>query len=66
VWVVELLGSEKLVEVELSDKRRIIVQVRADRPVRVDELVGVRLNAKSVHIFDARKGRTLRPKTSDN
>ncbi len=60
VWVVELIGSEKLVEVELGERRRITVQVRADEPVNVDEPVGVRLDPKRVHIFDAREGHALR------
>jgi ABC-type sugar transport system ATPase subunit len=60
VWVVELVGSEKLVEVELGERRRVTVQVRADRPVNVDEPVGVLLDPRSVHIFDAKDGRALR------
>jgi ABC-type sugar transport system ATPase subunit len=60
VWVVELLGSEKLVEVELGERRRVTVQVRADEPVNVDEPVSVLLDPKSVHIFDSREGHALR------
>jgi ABC-type sugar transport system ATPase subunit len=60
VWVVELVGSEKLVEVELGERRRVTVQVRADKPVHVDEPVGVRVDPKRVHIFDAKDGHTLR------
>ena len=63
VWVVELVGSEKLVEVELGERRRVTVQARADRPVRVDEPVGVRVDPKRVHIFDAREGHALRRST---
>jgi ABC-type sugar transport system ATPase subunit len=44
VWVVELLGSEKLVEVELGERRRITVQVRAATEVQIDDSVGVRLS----------------------
>jgi ABC-type sugar transport system ATPase subunit len=60
VWVVELLGSEKLVEVELSERRRVTVQVRAGTEVNIDDVVGVRLDPQRVHIFDAEGGQALR------
>jgi ABC-type sugar transport system ATPase subunit len=60
VWVVELLGSEKLVEVEYGDRKRVTVQVRAETSVDVDAPVGVRLNAQRAHLFDAKSGATLR------
>jgi ABC-type sugar transport system ATPase subunit len=56
VWVVELVGSEKLVEVELGAKRRLTVQVRADFNVREDEAVHVRIDPDRVHVFDAETG----------
>ena len=61
VWVVELLGSEKLVEVDLGDKRRFTVQVRADTAVNLEEAVAIRLDPASVHIFDAQSGAAIRP-----
>jgi ABC-type sugar transport system ATPase subunit len=60
VWVVELLGSEKLVEVQLAERRRMTVQVRADVPVSIDDHVSVRLDPKRVHLFDADTGGALR------
>jgi ABC-type sugar transport system ATPase subunit len=55
VWVVELVGSEKLVEVELgTKKRRITVQVRADLQIREDDAVSVGIDPGCVHLFDAR------------
>jgi ABC-type sugar transport system ATPase subunit len=60
VWVVELLGSEKLVEVEYAERKRITVQVRAETSVNVDDTVGVRLNARRAHVFDVKSGATLR------
>ena len=60
VWVVELLGSEKLVEVTLGDRRRMTVEVRADVDVKIDDLVGVRLDPQQVHLFDVRNGCALR------
>ncbi|MEA2935323.1 MAG: multiple sugar transport system ATP-binding protein [Variibacter sp.] len=59
VWVVELIGSEKLIEVELQNKRRVTVQVRADSPVQVDDAVGVRLDPNRMHIFAANDGRAI-------
>jgi ABC-type sugar transport system ATPase subunit len=60
VWVVELLGSEKLVEVALGERRRMTVQVRADTDVKIDDPVGVRLDPQRVHLFDAKSGVALR------
>jgi ABC-type sugar transport system ATPase subunit len=60
VWVVELLGSEKLVEVTLAERRRLTVQVRADTDVKIDDPVGVRLDPQRIHLFDAKNGSTLR------
>lgn len=59
VWVVELLGSEKLVEVELADRRRVTVQVRADQEVAVDDNVLVGFDPKRVHLFDTESGSSL-------
>ena len=53
VWVVELVGSEKLVDIDLGGKRRIAVQVRADAHVREDDPVHVRIDPTQVHVFDA-------------
>ena len=60
VWVVELLGSEKLVEVTLGERRRMTVQVRADTDVKIDDAVGVQLDPQRVHLFDAKSGAALR------
>jgi ABC-type sugar transport system ATPase subunit len=56
VWVVELIGSEKLVEVDLGDKRRLTVQTRADTPVCEDDLVAVHVDPDRLHLFDGRTG----------
>jgi ABC-type sugar transport system ATPase subunit len=60
VWVVELLGSEKLVEVEYGERRRITVEVRAETAINVDDMVGVRADPDRVHLFDAATGGALR------
>jgi ABC-type sugar transport system ATPase subunit len=56
VWVVELVGSEKLVEVELGAKRRMTVQVRADAKVREDDTARLQIDPDRVHVFDAGTG----------
>lgn len=60
VSLVELLGSEKLVEVELADKKRICVQVRSDRPVDIGDPINVLFDPQRVHVFDASTGDAIR------
>jgi ABC-type sugar transport system ATPase subunit len=59
VWVVELVGSEKLVDVDFGNKRRLIVQTRADTPVREEDSVRVRIPSERVHLFDRQTGRRI-------
>lgn len=59
VWVVELLGSEKLVEVAYGERRRVTVQVRAETTVNVDDPVGVRLDIRRAHLFDVSSGAAI-------
>jgi multiple sugar transport system ATP-binding protein len=59
VWVVELVGSEKLVDVDFGNKRRLIVQTRADTPVREEDSVRVRVPSERVHLFDRQTGRRI-------
>ena len=59
-WVVELVGSEKLVEVAFGDRRRLTVQVRAETVINVDDPVAVRFDPKRVHLFDAVTGAAVR------
>ena len=60
VWMTELVGSEKLVEIELGSRRRMTVQVRADAPIPESGPVGVRFDARRIHIFDRSTALTLR------
>jgi ABC-type sugar transport system ATPase subunit len=55
VWMTELVGSEKLVEIDLGERQRMTVQVRADAPVP-DGPVGIRFDPRRVHIFDRATG----------
>jgi ABC-type sugar transport system ATPase subunit len=56
VWVVELVGSEKLVDVEVGDKRRIVVEVRADAPIREEDPVRIHIDPDRAQLFDAETG----------
>ena len=60
VWVVELLGSEKLVEVAYGGRRRLTVLVKAETAVAVDDLVAVAFDTRKLHLFDATDGTALR------
>jgi ABC-type sugar transport system ATPase subunit len=59
VWLVELLGSEKLVDVALGDKQRFVVEVRADARVAMNDAVGLVLDPDKVHLFDPESGAAL-------
>ena len=59
VWVVELVGSEKLVDVDFGNKRRLMVQTRADSLVREEDAVRVRIPPERVHLFDRQTGRRI-------
>ena len=60
VSLVELLGSEKLVEVELAGQKRISVQVRSDTPVEIGARFNVLFDPRRVHVFDAGTGDAIR------
>jgi ABC-type sugar transport system ATPase subunit len=51
VWLVELLGSEKLVDIETGPKQRFTVQVRADSLVAIDQTVGLLFDPMKIHVF---------------
>jgi ABC-type sugar transport system ATPase subunit len=59
VWMVELIGSERLIEVEIAPKLRITAEVRAKHRAAIDEHVGVRLDPTHLHIFDPVTGKAL-------
>ncbi len=59
VSLIELLGSEKLVEIQLGSER-LKVQVRADFPVSEQSDVHVRVDPQRLHVFDAETGIAIR------
>jgi ABC-type sugar transport system ATPase subunit len=60
VAMIELLGSEKLVEIRLARNQKIIAQVRADHPVAIDDNVQLALGPSNLHLFDQQTGASLR------
>lgn len=59
VSLIELLGSEKLVEVDLEGAR-VQVQVKADFPVSNQSEVFVHFDAQRLHVFGQASGQTIR------
>jgi ABC-type sugar transport system ATPase subunit len=59
VWMVELLGSEKLVDVEIGPKQRIVAEVRADTKVAINDAVSLRFDSERIHLFDPVSGDAL-------
>jgi ABC-type sugar transport system ATPase subunit len=59
VWMTELVGSEKLIEIELEKRQRMTVQVRADAPVPESGRIGLRFDPRRVHIFDRSTGLSI-------
>ncbi|HYF07244.1 MAG TPA: ABC transporter ATP-binding protein [Acetobacteraceae bacterium] len=59
VWMVELIGSERLIEVEIAPKLRVTAEVRASHKASLDEAVAVRPDPAHVHLFDPASGRAL-------
>jgi ABC-type sugar transport system ATPase subunit len=53
VELIQLVGSEKLLDLLLPGAVRITAEVRADLPVDAGQRVGVEFDAQRVHLFDA-------------
>lgn len=59
VWMVELIGSERLIEVEIAPKVRVTAEVRASHRASLDDVVAVRPDPAHLHIFDPATGAVL-------
>ena len=57
--MVELIGSERLIEVEIAPKVRVTAEVRASHRAAIDDAVAVRPDPAHVHLFDPATGRAL-------
>jgi ABC-type sugar transport system ATPase subunit len=60
VWVVELTGSTRLVEVEIAPKLRITAEVRSHVNPAIDSPAAVAFAPDRVHLFDPETGQALR------
>jgi ABC-type sugar transport system ATPase subunit len=60
VWVVELTGSERLVEVEIAPKLRITAEVRSDVNPPIDSPAAVAFASDKCHLFDPETGKMLK------
>lgn len=60
ISLVELLGSEKLIEVQLKSAERIVVQIGADRPAKIGNLVRLNVEPEKLHVFDKTSGLSIR------
>jgi ABC-type sugar transport system ATPase subunit len=59
VWMVELIGSERLIEVEIAPKLRVTAEVRASHRAALDDVVAVRPDPAHLHVFDPATGMVL-------
>ncbi len=53
VELVQLVGSEKLLDISLPGSVRLTAEVHADLPARLAQEVGIEFEANKVHLFDA-------------
>jgi hypothetical protein len=56
VWLIELVGSEKLVDVEVTDRLRMVAEVKAEAPAAIGDRAFLVLDDSKVHLFDPTTG----------
>jgi multiple sugar transport system ATP-binding protein len=59
VWMTELIGSERLIEVEVAPKLRITAEVRSEIRAALNDAAAVAFDPARVHLFDPGTGRAL-------
>jgi ABC-type sugar transport system ATPase subunit len=59
VWMTELIGSERLIEVEIAPKLRITAEVRSEIRATINAPSAVAFDPAKVHLFDPATGRAL-------
>jgi ABC-type sugar transport system ATPase subunit len=59
VELIQLVGSEKLLDLALPGGVRLTAEVRADLPVAAGQAVGVQFDPRQVHLFDAATQRNI-------
>jgi ABC-type sugar transport system ATPase subunit len=59
VWMTELIGSERLIEVEIAPKLRITAEVKSEIRAALNAPAAVAFDAAKLHLFDPKTGRAL-------
>ena len=57
--LVQLVGSEKLVDLDLGGGARVTAEVKAELPVEQGARVRVSFDPAKLHLFDLESGRNL-------
>ncbi|WP_439576857.1 ABC transporter ATP-binding protein [Elioraea sp.] len=59
VWMTELIGSERLIEVEIAPKLRITAEVKSEIRAELNAPAAVAFDPAKLHLFDPETGRAL-------
>jgi ABC-type sugar transport system ATPase subunit len=59
IELIQLVGSQKLLDMSLAGGVLLTAEVRADLPVHSGQPVGIEFDAGQVHLFDARTGQSI-------
>jgi ABC-type sugar transport system ATPase subunit len=59
VWMTELIGSERLIEVEIAPRLRITAEVKSEIRAELNAPAAVAFDAAKLHLFDPGTGRAL-------
>jgi ABC-type sugar transport system ATPase subunit len=59
VWMTELIGSERLIELEVAPKLRITAEVKSDIRAELNAPAAVAFEPAKLHLFDPDTGRAL-------
>ena len=60
VGLVELVGSEKLVDLSCGHDVKLMAEVKAEEDIAVEQPVGICLNPERMHLFDPETGMSLK------
>jgi ABC-type sugar transport system ATPase subunit len=59
VWITELIGSERLIEVEIAPRLRITAEVRSDIRAELNAPAALAFDPAKLHLFDPATGQAL-------
>jgi ABC-type sugar transport system ATPase subunit len=66
VWITELIGSERLIEVEIAPRVRITAEVKSDIRAALNAPAAVSFDPARIHLFDPGTGLALARRGSAN